>query len=242
MRLEMVDREHPPVLKLLPSKTFGLLMLRFCEPSHLADLRLRLPRPIHRLSRPADLAPADLDLHPRKRRVDRKIRDFPHCVPAPPAAAAPFRAAFPSSNSRSRDTSPPPRFTDDVGRRPQTRARARPLPPGGGWSERRFGVRLPGRQEHEHQRCENRSLSTARCERGGSTRTVVFTFTLVFTSLHPDLHLKNPPYGAGSRIGRLLSGIPGMFSPPRISRTPEVSSPAPAGRLSVPGNWCKLFL
>jgi hypothetical protein len=27
---------------------------------------------------------------------------------------------------------------------------------------RRFGVRLPGRQEYEHQRCENRSMSTDR--------------------------------------------------------------------------------
>jgi len=50
----------PSVLTLLP---FG--QSRF-EPSHLTHLHLRLPRPIHRLLLPADIAPADLHLHPRK--------------------------------------------------------------------------------------------------------------------------------------------------------------------------------
>ncbi len=57
--------------------------------SHLLHPRLRLRRAVDRLLLPADVAPADPPhLHPRKRPVDREIRDFPHCVPALPAGGA----------------------------------------------------------------------------------------------------------------------------------------------------------
>jgi len=111
----------PPVISLLElnSPHSTVLELRSPRASFLPHPRLRLPRPIHRPPLPTDLAPADLHLHPRKRPVDRKIRDFPHCVPAPPAAAAPSPAALPSSGSCSRGRTPCPTSptTSAAGRR-----------------------------------------------------------------------------------------------------------------------------
>ena len=59
---------HPRPAVPLPDKPgvaashLTVLMLRFCEPSHLADLRLCLPRAVDRLLLPADVTPAEFDL------------------------------------------------------------------------------------------------------------------------------------------------------------------------------------
>jgi hypothetical protein len=42
--------------------------------SHLADLRLRLPRAVDRLPRPTDVAPAEVDLRPGKRPMIQHAR------------------------------------------------------------------------------------------------------------------------------------------------------------------------
>ena len=73
----------------------------------------------------------------------------------------------------------------------------------------------------------------------GLTGAAVCTFA---PALHPTLHPGEPQDVVGSAIGRMFFESSGMFAPPRISRGPEVASPAPADMLSVPGNWCELLL
>ena len=72
------------------------------------DLRLRLPRAVDGFLLPTDIAPAEFNLRPGKRPVDRKIRDFPHCVPALPAGvlAAPAPGFHPFSARCSRRCQP----------------------------------------------------------------------------------------------------------------------------------------
>jgi len=180
---------------------------RCSRQSFLPHPRLRLPRLINSLLLPADLAPADLHLHPRKRPVDRKIRDFPHCVPAPPGAVAPLKAALPIQNSRSRGRAPAP---------PHRRHRLATV-----------GVAR---------------LVLCRRVRAGANGGVDRDDRLhLCTRLHPILHLQKPSDAAGSKIWPIIFEISSTFAPLRVSQTRKADSPAPAGMLSVPGNWCKVL-